>query len=111
MRRKKNHLYVDSQERGLILHSLVELKNQLIQQGGYGDCADELNEQIQARILPFVFNDLEVSGVIINDTGKLLFENPTPYFTEVWFLTERCEISHDRKKIPMWRLLKLILKS
>lgn len=42
MREKKNHLYVDSQERTLLLHSLVELKNQLIQQGGYGDCVDEL---------------------------------------------------------------------
>lgn len=42
MREKKNHLYVDSQERTLLLHSLVELKNQLIQQGGYGDCVDDL---------------------------------------------------------------------
>ncbi len=42
MREKKNHLYFDSQERSLILHSLVGLKNQLVQQGGYGDCVDEL---------------------------------------------------------------------
>ena len=42
MREKKNHLYVDSQERSIILHSLVELKNQLIQQGRYTDCVDEL---------------------------------------------------------------------
>ena len=42
MREKKVHLYVDSQERTLLLHSLVELKNQLIQQGKYGDCVDEL---------------------------------------------------------------------
>ena len=42
MREKKNHLYVDSQERTLLLHSLVELKNQLIRQGKYGDCVDEL---------------------------------------------------------------------
>lgn len=42
MREKKNHLYVDSQERTLLLHSLVELKNQLIQQGRYTDCVDEL---------------------------------------------------------------------
>ena len=42
MREKKNHLYVDNQERTLILHSLVELKNQLIQQGRYTDCVDEL---------------------------------------------------------------------
>ncbi|MCB6414118.1 hypothetical protein LI221_03395 [Faecalimonas umbilicata] len=42
MRERKNHLYVDSQERTLLLRSLVELKNQLIQQGGYGDCVDEL---------------------------------------------------------------------
>ena len=42
MREKKDHLYVDSQERTLFLHSLVELKNQLIQQGRYMDCVDEL---------------------------------------------------------------------
>lgn len=42
MREKKNHLYMDSQERTLILHSIVELKNQLIQQGRYTDCVDEL---------------------------------------------------------------------
>ena len=42
MREKKNHLYVDSQERSILLHSLVVLKNQLIQQGRYTDCVDEL---------------------------------------------------------------------
>ena len=42
MREKKNHLYVDSGERSILLHSLVELKNQLIQQGRYTDCAREL---------------------------------------------------------------------
>lgn len=42
MREKKTHLYLDSQERSLLLHSLVELKNQLIQQGRYTDCVDEL---------------------------------------------------------------------
>ncbi len=42
MREKKVHLYVDNQERSIILHSLVELKNQLIQQGRYTDCVDEL---------------------------------------------------------------------
>ncbi len=29
MREKKTHLYVDSQERTLLLHSLVELNNQI----------------------------------------------------------------------------------
>ena len=42
MREKTNHLYVDSQERSLLLHSLVELKSQLIQQGRYTDYVDEL---------------------------------------------------------------------
>ena len=42
MREKKTHLYVDSQERTLLVHSLVELKNKLIQQGRYTDCVDEL---------------------------------------------------------------------
>ena len=40
MREKKNHLYVDSQERSILLHSLVELKNQRIQQGRYTDCVE-----------------------------------------------------------------------
>lgn len=42
MKDKKYHLYVDSQERKILLHSLVELKNQLIQQGRYTDCVDEI---------------------------------------------------------------------
>ena len=33
---------MDSNERKIILHSLVELKNALIQQGRYTDCVDEL---------------------------------------------------------------------
>ena len=42
MKDKTTHLYVDSHERTLILHSLVELKNALIRQGRYTDCIDEL---------------------------------------------------------------------
>ena len=42
MKDKTTHLYVDSHERALILHSLVELKNALIRQGRYTDCIDEL---------------------------------------------------------------------
>ncbi|MDD3138904.1 MAG: hypothetical protein PHX08_08030 [Lachnospiraceae bacterium] len=42
MREKTYHTYLDSQERSILLHSLVELKNQLIQQGRYTDCVDEL---------------------------------------------------------------------
>lgn len=42
MREKTYHVYLDSHERQIVLHSLVELKNQLIQQGRYTDCVDEL---------------------------------------------------------------------
>lgn len=42
MRDIKYHTYLDNHERSLILHSLVELKNQLIQQGRYTDPVDEL---------------------------------------------------------------------
>ena len=42
MRDKTYHIYLDSHERKLLIHSLVELKNQLIQQGRYMDCIDEL---------------------------------------------------------------------
>ncbi len=42
MKDKTNYLYLDSHERKLLIYSLVELKNQLIQQGRYTDCIDEL---------------------------------------------------------------------
>ena len=42
MRDKFNHLYLDSHERKHLIHILEELKNQLIQQGRYTDCIDEL---------------------------------------------------------------------
>ena len=42
MREQKFHIYLDSQERTILLHSLVELKNQLLAQGRYADCIDEL---------------------------------------------------------------------
>ena len=42
MREKFNHLNLDSHERKLLIHSFVELKNQLIKQGRYTDCVDEL---------------------------------------------------------------------
>ena len=42
MRDKTYHIYLNSPERKLLIHSLVELKNQLIQQGRYTDCIDEL---------------------------------------------------------------------
>ena len=42
MREKTFHVYVDSHDRSLLLQSLVELKNLLIQQGRYTDCVDEL---------------------------------------------------------------------
>ena len=41
MREKLNHLYLDSHERKLLIHIIVELKNQLIQQGKYKDPVDE----------------------------------------------------------------------
>ncbi len=42
MRETKYHAYLDSGERSILLQSLVELKNQLIQQSRYTDCVDEL---------------------------------------------------------------------
>ena len=42
MREQTYHIYLDSHEKTTLLHSLVELKNQLIQQGRYTDPVDEL---------------------------------------------------------------------
>ena len=42
MKEQTYHIYLDNHEKTTLLHSLVELKNQLIQQGRYTDCVDEL---------------------------------------------------------------------
>ena len=39
---KKRYLYLSDDEVSVLLHSLVRLKNSLIQQGRYTDCVDEL---------------------------------------------------------------------
>ena len=42
MREQTYHIYLDSRQKTTLLHSLVELKNRLIQEGRYTDCVDEL---------------------------------------------------------------------
>ena len=42
MKDKIYDAYLDNHERQLVIHSLVELKNKLIQEGRYTDCVDEL---------------------------------------------------------------------
>ena len=39
---KKTRVNLTNEEKSLLLHSLVELKNDLIRQGRYTDCVDEL---------------------------------------------------------------------
>ena len=39
---KKPRVNLTNEEKRLLLHSLVELKNDLIRQGRYTDCVDEL---------------------------------------------------------------------
>lgn len=42
MRKKKIYLHINSEERTLLLQSLAEMKNRLIQQGRYTDCVDDV---------------------------------------------------------------------
>lgn len=46
---KKRYLYLSDDEWRVLLHSLVRLKNSLIQQGRYTDCVDELIIKITAH--------------------------------------------------------------
>jgi hypothetical protein len=40
--KQKKHLYLNESETSIVLHSLVRLRNALIEQGRYTDCVDEL---------------------------------------------------------------------
>ena len=39
---KKYHLYLTADERRIILHSLIDMKNELIKTGHYTDALDEI---------------------------------------------------------------------
>ena len=49
MRTKNYYLSLNSEETRLILHSLIRMKNRLIQQGRYTDCVDELIAKVAAK--------------------------------------------------------------
>ena len=66
MREQKFHIYLDSQERTILLHSLVELKNQLLAQGRYADCVDELIFKVTGAPL----KKLKVQTIDTNTYGK-----------------------------------------
>lgn len=42
MLKKKHYLYLDDKECGVLIKSLVQMKNRLIQEGHFTDCVDEL---------------------------------------------------------------------
>lgn len=42
MLRKKHYLYLDDSEHSILIKSLVQMKNKLIEQGRFTDCVDDL---------------------------------------------------------------------
>ena len=96
MREKFNHLYLDSHERKLLIHSLVELKNQLIQQGRYTDCIDELIfKVINAELNPVIGSEQGGTRpvlIISNDIGNK--HSPTVIIAAI---TSRV---HTKAKLP-----------
>ena len=79
MREQKFHIYLDSHERTILLHSLVELKNQLLAQGRYADCVDELIFKV--TVMPKIIYVYE--GVDTEETGRPKLIN-TKYFGGVY---------------------------
>ena len=77
MREKKNHLYVDSEERKLLLHSLVGFKNQLIQQGRYTDSNNEGSAEDAFNQLDLTEKQREVCQHLIDCRDKQDFEYGT----------------------------------
>lgn len=49
---KKYHLYLNENERRLLIHCLNEFRNKLISEGRYTDCVDELLvKSVHAKIV------------------------------------------------------------
>ena len=49
MKKKSYYLTINSDETRVILHSLIRMKNRLIQQGRYTECVDELITKSAAK--------------------------------------------------------------
>ena len=47
---KKYHLYLTADERRIILHSLIDMKNELIKTGHYTDALDEIIIKLRSLI-------------------------------------------------------------
>ena len=74
MKDKTYHAYLDSHERQLVIHSLVELKNRLIQEDRYTDCVDELIFKVvnapvkKTRTARIIFGD--ITAISYRKQGK-----------------------------------------
>lgn len=51
MLRKKHYLYLDDSEHSILIKSLVQMKNKLIEQGRFTDCVDDLIMKVIAAPL------------------------------------------------------------
>lgn len=51
---KKRYLYLSNDELSVLMHSLVRLKNSLIQQGRYTDCVDELILKVAGCLATYI---------------------------------------------------------
>ena len=76
MREKKEHLHGGEPRRSILLHSLEELKNRLIQQGRYAVCVDELifkvvNAPIKRMKIEYVLWHIIMKPLIL-----IYFEHP-----------------------------------
>ena len=69
MKEQTYHIYLDSHEKTTLLHSLVELKNQLIQQGRYTDC--EYSRAMKSHFRKFG-NQMSGSGNHLCNYASLL---------------------------------------
>ena len=51
MLRKKHYLYLDDSEHSILIKSLIQMKNKLIEQGRFTDCVDDLIMKVIATPL------------------------------------------------------------
>ena len=63
MFQKKRYLYLSEAEYSILVNSLIQLKNKLIQQNRFTDCVDELLQE--DRILPNRENLIHTKPLIL----------------------------------------------
>lgn len=116
MREKKNHLYVDSGERSILLHSLVELKNQLMDKSLSLNLSRSTSKRFRTALLSSTFSGNMYGSIGISNIVAIYAKRPRlgcfPSSSIAWRCRgEISSVSANFSRVIFWASRKVLMSS